>query len=110
LKATLYHIGAREMSINVVEGGVLVCSWAPSALLWSAALLTQEALELLCQLFTADRSFAPSRRSLGLLGGTAGLTVQVFDMGRNLGVFGNSLSHPAIKIPCLFLHLRQKCW
>src|SRR5215510_1261428 len=105
----LPHWGSRGES-QCGEGGVLACSCASSALLWSAALLTQEALELLCQLFTADGSFGPSRRPLGLLGGTAGLTFQVFDMGRNLGVFGNGLSHPGVKIPCLFLHLRQKRW
>src|SRR5438552_3569043 len=57
------------------EGGVLVCSISPSVLLWSTALLAQVALELLCQLFTADRSFAPSRRTLGWLGRSAGLTL-----------------------------------
>src|SRR5262245_13684838 len=83
---------------------------SPSVLLWSAALLAQEALELLCQFFTADGPLAPSCRTLGLLRCTAGLTLQIFDMGRNLGVFSNGLSHPGIKIPCFFLHLRQKRW
>jgi len=89
---------------------VLACSRSPSVLLWPAALLAQEALKLLCKLFTADGTFGSSCRTLGLLGRTAGLTLQIFDMGRNLGVFGNGLSHPGVKIPCLFLHLRQKRW
>src|SRR5919109_2765598 len=105
----LPHWGSRGKP-QCGEGGVLACFGFPSVLLWSAALLAQEALELLCQLFTADGSFTPSRRPLGLLGGTAGLTLQIFDVRCNLGVFGNGLSHPGVKISCLFLHLRQMCW
>src|SRR5713101_8765804 len=73
-----------------------------------AALLTQKTLELLCQLFTADRLFGLSGRTLGALGRPASLTLQVFDVGRNLGVFGNRFSYTCVKLTCFFLHLRQK--
>ena len=80
----------------------MVCSSSLSVLLGSAALLTQEALELLRELFTADRPFAPCGRTWWLLGGTTGLTLQFPYMGSNLRVFGNGLRHPGVKIAGLF--------
>src|SRR6266446_5183579 len=70
----LPHWGSRGWP-QCGEGRVLACSISPSVLLWSTALLAQVALELLCQLFTTDRPFAPSHRTLGWLGRSAGLTL-----------------------------------
>ena len=80
------------------------------ALLWSAALLTQKTFELLCQIVTAHGFCRLSRRRFGLLWRTISQTLQVSDMRRNLGIFGNRLSHACIKITRLFLQLRQKRW
>src|SRR5256885_5693 len=83
-------------------------SHSPSlVLLWTSALLTQKTLELLCQLFTADRLFGLSSRTLGLLGRTASLTLEVFDMSCNFGIFGNRFRYTCVKLTCLFFHLRQ---